>query len=170
MEGTRIKDADEHGEKDADERGSRTRINADQETRMDADIRGNPRFNPRRSALQGQASLETVFAIWGSLLLVFGSFVIMRWMVDRLVTRQEAYDDTRLAAAAWSYCDPSRYIKKGKAIPATCKQALPATIEARPKQGDNPAVVLTREQIEQAWAWEDNDPAEEIPLKIFDEQ
>src|SRR3990167_8576625 len=119
---------------------------------------------------RAQASLETVFAIWGALLLVFGSFVIMRWMVDRLVTRQEAYDDTRLAAAAWSYCDPSRYIKKGKAIPATCKQALPATIEARPKQGDNPAVVLTREQIEQAWAWEDNDPAEEIPLKIFDEQ
>src|SRR3990167_1137295 len=52
---------------------------------------------------RAQASLETVFAIWGALLLVFGSFVIMRWMVDRLVTRQVEYDESRVAAAAWSY-------------------------------------------------------------------
>ena len=131
--------------------------------------RATPRPGRAKLRTRGQASVETVFAIWGALLLVFASFVIMRWVVDRLVTRQEAYDASRLAAAAWSYCDPSWYIEKGRAVPANCKQVLPATVEVRPKQGTNPAVVVTQEQIEQAWVWEDNDPAEQVPLKIFNE-
>ena len=85
---------------------------------------------------RGQASLETVFAIWGTLLLVLASMVVMWWLVQRLATRQQAYDATRVDAASWVWTPAS--------------QTPPAASTA-------------------AWNWEHNDPAEAIPLKIFNE-
>lgn len=53
---------------------------------------------------RGQAaSLEMTLAMFCALLLLFGSMKVMIWIVERLVTRQQDYEATRVNATLGAY-------------------------------------------------------------------
>ena len=52
------------------------------------------------SGTRGQASLEMTLAMIGALLLLFGSLKVYLWINERLVSRQLAYEATRVAAGS----------------------------------------------------------------------
>lgn len=50
----------------------------------------------------GQASLEITISMACALLLLLGSFKVVLWLNERLITRQQAYEKTRKAAGQQS--------------------------------------------------------------------
>jgi len=53
-----------------------------------------------RALQRGQASLETTLAMLGALLLLLGSVKVYLWVNERLISRQQAYEATRVAAGS----------------------------------------------------------------------
>ncbi len=51
-------------------------------------------------ARRGQASLEMTAAMIGALLILFASMKICVWVAERLVTRNQVYENTRLAGGS----------------------------------------------------------------------
>jgi len=49
---------------------------------------------------KGQASLEMTLALIGTVLLLFGSLKIFVWLNERLITRQQRYEATRVLAGS----------------------------------------------------------------------
>ncbi len=62
----------------------------------------NPTLDTRHSKLllSGQASLEMTAALIGVLLLFAGSLRVFLWVADRLISRQQYYEQTRVAAGS----------------------------------------------------------------------
>ena len=50
--------------------------------------------------IKGQVTLELTVSIFCMLLLLFGALQIFLWMNERLVRRQQDYNDTRISAAS----------------------------------------------------------------------
>lgn len=49
----------------------------------------------------GQASLEMTVALVGAILLLFGSLKVFLWLNERLVTRHQNYEATRVSGVPW---------------------------------------------------------------------
>ena len=49
---------------------------------------------------RGQASLEMTLALIGALVLFFCSIKIFAWLAQRMIARQRAYEDSRVAAGS----------------------------------------------------------------------
>ena len=52
------------------------------------------------SGRRAQSSLEMTLAMIGALVLLFGSIKVFIWLAQRLVARQQAYENTRVAAGS----------------------------------------------------------------------
>lgn len=50
--------------------------------------------------VRGQASLEMTIALVGALILLFGSLKVLLWSVERVTARQQAYEQSRVAAGS----------------------------------------------------------------------
>ena len=48
----------------------------------------------------GQSSLEMTLAMIGALLLLFGSIKVFTWLAQRIVARQQAYENSRVSAGS----------------------------------------------------------------------
>lgn len=51
---------------------------------------------------RAQASLEMTVALIGMILLLFGSLKLFLWLNERLVTRHQNYEATRVSGGAWT--------------------------------------------------------------------
>lgn len=70
---------------------------------------------PRRNRRRGQAAVEMMIAVIGSMLLIVGSLRIWLWMVTTLVERQEAYEATRRRAGRNIFAGcPNGYYTPGR--------------------------------------------------------
>ena len=49
---------------------------------------------------RGQASLEMTVALMGAILLLLGSLKVFLWTAERLITRQQNYEATRVEAGS----------------------------------------------------------------------
>ena len=57
---------------------------------------------PGRAAHRlAQASLEMTVAMIGAILLLFGSLKLFLWLNERLVTRHQHYEATRVSGGPW---------------------------------------------------------------------
>ena len=65
-------------------------------------ISSHQRMNLRRSAFRGQATIEWTAAMLLALVLLLLCIKLFLWFAERFVTRQKAYEATRVQAATTS--------------------------------------------------------------------
>ena len=58
------------------------------------------RFTPHFLTGRGQASLEMAIAMGGVILLLLGSLKVYAWVNERLISRQQYYEATRVVAGS----------------------------------------------------------------------